>query len=442
MATYNPGEDNDIKIYSPAQGDTLVWNTAFRVGKQVTNSFACYLRFPGIALGGTLVADTVILRAQYYGTFGLGFTTYGRIYGVMQLSPSQQTSYAAMDALPKTTAYVDWTLPGGAEFEWVETPDLKAIIDEITGQDGWSSGSPIMLLIYDNATPDGTYHLLRARYDDNMILGPQFVVTYQDVTVAVSEMPVNVQGLAVFRGDVQIDAAASIAVDAHVPRRWNDIPGASVSAMPVMPGWGAGRAYIPAKEITLTPKSLIWNWSVPVSLYPALGTIYICTLTGAADGEDDIEFPISSFQGLLRDGEPSYLSCIIPNGSRYYDEILARQHGEIVVKRGYILRNGTVPMQEIARVDFETPRLDKGPRSDSLTLAGHATVTASVSSATELRNIISDGMQANGKRIYRAPVNMFLRPGDAIVVDEEEIDIGIISYRVGPRAEYMEVTET
>jgi len=61
---------------------------------------------------------------------------------------------------------------------------------------------------------------------------------------------------------------------------------------------------------------------------------YILTLTGDADGEDDIEMPMSSFQTRMRNSEPTFLMVVLP-GVEYADEITARSNGTLKIDMAY-----------------------------------------------------------------------------------------------------------
>jgi hypothetical protein len=51
------------------------------------------------------------------------------------------------------------------------------------------------------------------------------------------------------------------------------------------------------------------------------------------------------------------------------------------------------------------------------------------------------GLQANGKRTFRADPDLFLRVGDTAVYGAESIVVDQISYSVGERQAIMQVTE-
>jgi len=199
-------------------------------------------------------------------------------------------------------------------------------------------------------------------------------------------------------------------------------------------------------ELTMTPRAPSYVWAIPANQRPAAQIIYTCTLTG--DGEspalDDLDLPMSSFQGRMRDGEASYLSCVIPNATDYEEDITARQNGDIVVKQGYKFSDGTMQLEEIARVDFETLAIDQGARSASATIVGHRTTTSITVKDITVEGVSYYALQANTKRRIRAKFDTFLRIGDNCIYgtgDSDYMTVGYISYIVDTTQAIMEVTE-
>lgn len=187
-------------------------------------------------------------------------------------------------------------------------------------------------------------------------------------------------------------------------------------------------------------------WALNVRLRPAAQTIFTCTLTG--DGESpalpDLTIPMSSFQGRIRDGDPSYLACVIPNALAYASAIAARQNGDIVIHKGYRLLDGTESMEEIARVDFESVRIDQGSRSASATITGHRTITSTAPKDVTVQGVSYYCLQADGKRRIRALFDLFLRIGDTCIYGTGGTDymvVGYITYSVNVEQTIMEVTE-
>jgi hypothetical protein len=173
-------------------------------------------------------------------------------------------------------------------------------------------------------------------------------------------------------------------------------------------------------------------------------TIYQFMLTGSADGETDITIPIASCQMRRRDGKPTYMSVVVPDYDAYADEILARPNGEMVFYKGVRFADDSIQVQEIARVDMELEnlRMDKGPKSRSITVVGHKTVSTTDPNVVTLSGA-SYRNYAGGTRRYRCDVDLWLRPGDTAVIEgqDEQFQVGYISYTIGIGQEEMEIVE-
>ena len=204
---------------------------------------------------------------------------------------------------------------------------------------------------------------------------------------------------------------------------------------------------VPVGALILTPRNPSYTWELPASSRPAVQAIYKCYLTG--DGETpplaDLEIPISSFQSTLRDGDPSYVSVVVPNSIAYSSAISARANGDIVVKKGYRMQDGAEVLEEIARVDYESLRIDRGGRSDSATISGHKTISSSAAKSCPISGLSYYSLQADGKRRLRGEVDLFLRCGDTVEFvlagQDDSFIVGSISYTVGPNQATMEVAE-
>ena len=242
--------------------------------------------------------------------------------------------------------------------------------------------------------------------------------------------------------------AAALTLTPHDPSYGQLVTVGNTPALVLMP-YAPGAlmaAFPPVAALVMTPRSPSYIWEIPANQRPAAQIIYTCTLTG--DGEvpalTDLDLPMSSFQGRMRDGEASYLSCVIPNATDYEAGITARQNGDIVVKQGYKFSDGTTQLEEIARVDFETLAIDKGARSASATIVGHRTTTSSTVKEITVEGVSYYALQADTKRRIRATFNTFLRIGDACIYGTAAADrltVGYISYAVDTTQAIMEVTE-
>lgn len=192
-------------------------------------------------------------------------------------------------------------------------------------------------------------------------------------------------------------------------------------------------------EIDAYNPSCIWNL-VPGQIF-GLQTIYECVLTGDADGLSDLVLPMASFQSTMRNGEASYLACMIPDATAYKAGILARTNGDIVVKKGYRFSDGTTQMEELCRVDYESLRIDRDPTMDVATISGHRTATATASKSVTLTGVSYQGYRTDGKNVFRAEPDLFLRVGDTAVHGSYSFVVGEISYAVGTNQATMQVTE-
>ena len=170
-----------------------------------------------------------------------------------------------------------------------------------------------------------------------------------------------------------------------------------------------------------------------------LRSVYIFTLTGAPDGTTDIEIPIKSFQGRIRQGTPTYLSAVIP-GMDYAAAISARANGEMSVELVQYYRGIVYRRNEIARVTLENIVIDEGPASQSITLIGHKTETFTAKSVA-LFSPVYYGL-SNGKKRYRfAAPDLDLRPGDTVTVGSDSFTAGMLSYTISPGRNTMDVSE-
>lgn len=168
---------------------------------------------------------------------------------------------------------------------------------------------------------------------------------------------------------------------------------------------------------------------------------YFCTLTGSADGVEDVELPMQSFQARKRDGEDTFVSANIP-GIGYFEQISNRPNGQIVIEMAFFVDGVEQLREEILRVNLENIRYDKGARSRAVTISGHRTESFAVN-LVDLENP-SYKYLSEGKLRYRFPIpDPWLNPGDTCSVQSEgdEFRVDYITYVVSPRYKFMEVSE-
>jgi len=208
-----------------------------------------------------------------------------------------------------------------------------------------------------------------------------------------------------------------------------------VSPLTIMPLVSGIR--VPLSMLTVSAYGAGHTWSINPSI---ARVTYQFTLTGAPDGVDDVIIPISSIQGRSRDGAPTYLSAVVPTMD-YAAQISARPNGQMILSRGYRLVDLATTWREIIRANLDSIRIDQGARSASVTLTGYATITNQDPKTVTISGASYRNIGADGKRRYRCPVDMWLRPGDTAVVNGESITVATISYTISPRTENMEIVE-
>jgi len=298
-----------------------------------------------------------------------------------------------------------------------------------------------------------------------------------------------------------INTAASMTLTpsaiSYFSGKWNDIPSAAMQFFVNLLGSGVTRtALAEAAEIVLSASNPAYSWAVPRYQLGLAQIIYTMTLTGSPD----VEIPISSFQSVVRQGgatvaevqaasdlyteqlntlneqytqgqmteqewntarseiladltsrmvelnasRPSYLSCVIPNFVDYIDEILSRQDGEIIIKKGYRMPDGSRNLEEIVRGNFEYVTYDQGGRSASAQITAYKSKSYYSSGRRTVTGVSYVGMDSQGRRRIRCAMDLFLRPQDICVFGagiNDVMTVGTITYTVSDRSAVMQVTE-
>jgi hypothetical protein len=246
--------------------------------------------------------------------------------------------------------------------------------------------------------------------------------------------------------DSIIIPTALITLNTHDPSWDMGVPTAVMTLETQSPSFGPTGAIIPVATAALIARTPSGIWSVQPDKLATAQVIYRCVLTGEPDGLSDLTLPMSSFQAWMRDGDPSYLSVVVPSSVTYAADIAARSNGEIVISKGYKFTDDTEQMEEIIRSNYDSIRVDRGARSDSLTMTGYKTTSSSAPKERTLDGVSYYGLQADGKRRVRADLDLFLRVGDTAIYGDGATDyfvVGTISYFVGaePVQMIMEVGE-
>lgn len=338
--------------------------------------------------------------------FGSGYVADVRVVEIRANDVGGDT-----DRMPR-----DFTIQGSNnDSDWTT---LKTV----TGETGWSVEEKRSFI----CDVTGSYRYVRINVTDNN--GDAYLsmaeVTFWGYLFEVIGISVSDSGSSVDSLSVSVDAPTVLYLDI------SDNVGASESI-------GAGYALlISVNDAVAVTESDIeasrWDLDNPVFRF-------YFTLTGSADGVEDVTIPIKSFQARLRDGDPTYLQVVIP-GTADTSYISARPNGEMVIKQVVVKAGTTQVEQEIVRVDLEDLRLDEGAKSQSITLVGHKTETYSPKAVCLTG--LTYKRTATGKRTLRTAIpDLFLRPGDNVTADGETWQVGLITLTVDTTQQVMEVTE-
>lgn len=158
----------------------------------------------------------------------------------------------------------------------------------------------------------------------------------------------------------------------------------------------------------------------------------------SADGQPDLEVPMSSWQATVQTGARSFLQAVIPATVDRYSEIIARAGGTMRVYRvARFADTGLEIPQLMAESPIGTIRYDRGGTNASATLSGYWTETAA--GPTE---VVLSGLRlvsvTSGTRV-RASIDWTLRPGNVAIANGAQIPVRYINYYVSPNREFMDV---
>lgn len=166
---------------------------------------------------------------------------------------------------------------------------------------------------------------------------------------------------------------------------------------------------------------------------------YFLTITGAADGVEDVEIPFVSFQARRRSGADTYLQVVVPS-TEFIDSIIDRANGTMRIDQAYVLAGEIARRQNIIETTMDQVNPYQGGISDTLVLIGYKTTTYTPKNVT-----LTDATyraQIDGKLSYRLPTpDILLNPGDLVTIGEDEFTLGIMSYTVSGEFQQIDLTE-
>lgn len=166
---------------------------------------------------------------------------------------------------------------------------------------------------------------------------------------------------------------------------------------------------------------------------------YFLTITGGADGLENVDISLASFHARRRTGDPTFLQAVIPSVD-FVDYLTDRPNGTMVISQGYE-RNGEVLQREqIIETSIDDVNVYQGGQNNSIVLLGYTTSTF-IPKSLVLANATYRAA-VSGKIRYRlAEPNIFLNPGDTVTIGNDTITVGVMSYAISPRSQQIEIEE-
>jgi hypothetical protein len=149
--------------YKPAvAGDDGCWYGAIFSGTGTITfgdgggPYNAFIRMPSFTPAHGDIVSAATLTVTGIGSTALTVCNV-RIYGNLSIDAVAPTSAAEGNALVKTTAYVDWTVPAFGSGVAYDSPDVSPILQEILDQAGWVSGKAIQWIIVNNGSTNSAY---------------------------------------------------------------------------------------------------------------------------------------------------------------------------------------------------------------------------------------------------------------------------------------------
>jgi len=200
-----------------------------------------------------------------------------------------------------------------------------------------------------------------------------------------------------------------------------------------------------SQALTITPyDAAIWDGAAWTAWITAnvrkITKLYYFVLTGDGDGTTDVTIPISSWQARRKDGEPTFLSVVVP-GTSYQTVIEARTNGTMKINLAYLIGSTEHYRETIVQADYEFYTLSEGARNQSIVITGHKTESFTPKTLA-LQDVnfmsINDGVYS----IRCASAEMFLNPGDSVTYDGNSFTANQVVYVIGGGLQTMTVNES
>jgi len=454
--------------YPAVAGDDGYWVSGIALIDNALNlyignngaGYNSFIRFANVTIPAGATITSAFIRFTSYSSKS-GVTVNAACYFNDADDASVPADQDAADALALTTG-VAWNALGAwTDGSTYDTPSLVSDLQEVIDRGGWATGQAIMALAKDNSSTASAYRLPSAIeqasgnekaelhvewtwVDPNvaattatLTITPNAATVYVDLTVSPSvvALTITANAAAVTWGKVVSAATATLTITPNAATISYDLDITAATAAKTITANAATISWdldITATTATLTIAAYdaaIWDgaeWTAWITANAKkLTKLYYFVLTGSADSETDATIPISSWQTRRKDGDPTYLSVVIP-GTSYEATVAARTNGDMQINMAYVVDGVEQKRETIVEVDYEEMRVDEGGKSQSITLTGHRTESFTPKTIA-LQDVVYK-RDDDGDLAFRcATPDLFLNPGDTATYDGDEITVkGIV----------------
>jgi len=171
-----------------------------------------------------------------------------------------------------------------------------------------------------------------------------------------------------------------------------------------------------------------------------VGVISTLVLTGGNETPVTTNLPIkiSSYQGTINRGEPSFISFVAPHVSDLENEIAARENGDLVLTRTLVFADSQkAPISSVV-ITYDDLRYDIGAEKGSLTISGRSTISFPAAKAVSVIRVIDRAQViVNGQPFVNFKMDLkFLadiNPGDTFTYAARDYQVSAIFYEVSVR---------
>jgi hypothetical protein len=453
--TLYPGANSDDCFWSLTGSefyDTL--NIPLNASIGTNLAVATAIRFPGVNIpqGATISSAVLTFTAE---TNTSNDTVNLLCYCNDVDNAVAPTTRAQGLALALTEANVAWnSVPHWTDNSTYNTPELAAAVQEVINRTGWVSGNALMFVIKNNGGATNAPRYFHSHNTGESAKYTKLVITYSsDTIISLAQNPLS--SMAGLNAGTQQQLTCQPLTGQASLSLSNINIGYFVDCGPLQ-----GQSLLTAiLRIDLVPDTLISLSQLSLAdlqllisppVLPGSGQLILADMTTFIDrdyrityrcvltGSPDIILPMSSFQARFRNGEPSFLSVVIP-GMYYAEDIADRSSGDLQVYMIKTYRDGNQIAEMIGSVNLDDIRIDEGGVNQSITLSGYKTETHALKTinlaGASYRNIYA------GLKRYRCQPNLYLRPGDTVIVNGETFQADVITWAIGIGTEIMEVAE-